>query len=130
MANKENNCKHLEYKHIDVPKEYLKALEMIFTMQQLLQERLGYKFKDMTLAEVADFLIYDKHCLDDETSEMLDAVGGINDGIGNAAWKKWKKDRKKAINYLTEYTDQWGNKVVKDALKLGDGLWTKYDEKF
>ena len=31
---------------------------------------------------------------------------------------------------LTEYTNKWGNKVVSRAWKLGDELWTKYDEKF
>ncbi len=34
------------------------------------------------------------------------------------------------INYLTDYTNNWGNKVVNTAWKLGDNLWTKYDEKF
>ncbi|MBI9067450.1 MAG: C69 family dipeptidase [Salinivirgaceae bacterium] len=32
--------------------------------------------------------------------------------------------------FLTKYTNQWGEKVVKDAWDLGDFLWTKYDEKF
>jgi len=31
---------------------------------------------------------------------------------------------------LTEYTAKWGDEVVKKAWKLGDFLWTKYDEKF
>jgi dipeptidase len=31
---------------------------------------------------------------------------------------------------LTEFTANWGNEVVKRAWKLGDYLWTKYDEKF
>ncbi|MFA5816774.1 MAG: C69 family dipeptidase [Bacteroidales bacterium] len=31
---------------------------------------------------------------------------------------------------LTEFTVNWGNEVVKSAWKLGDLLWTKYDEKF
>ncbi|TSA35650.1 MAG: peptidase C69 [Porphyromonadaceae bacterium] len=31
---------------------------------------------------------------------------------------------------LTEFTVNWGNEVVKSAWKLGDFLWTKYDEKF
>jgi dipeptidase len=31
---------------------------------------------------------------------------------------------------LTEFTVNWGNQVVKSAWKLGDFLWTKYDEKF
>ena len=38
--------------------------------------------------------------------------------------------RKKQIQILTDYTNHWGNKVVQRAWKLGDELWTKYDEKF
>lgn len=37
---------------------------------------------------------------------------------------------KELTNELTKYTNKWGNKVVKRAWKLGDELWTKYDEKF
>lgn len=36
----------------------------------------------------------------------------------------------KTIGYLTDYTNEWGNKVLKKAWELGDFLWTKYDEKF
>jgi dipeptidase len=31
---------------------------------------------------------------------------------------------------LTQFTIDWGNEVVRKALKLGDLLWTRYDEKF
>ena len=42
-----------------------------------------------------------------------------------------KSDDKQAlIDYLTDYTNKWGNTVVNRAWKLGDELWTKYDEKF
>lgn len=34
------------------------------------------------------------------------------------------------IQHLTEYSNKWGKKVVKRAWKLGDELWTKYDEQF
>ena len=37
---------------------------------------------------------------------------------------------KKVIEYLTNYTIDWGEKVVKKAWELGDLLWTRYDEKF
>jgi hypothetical protein len=30
------------------------------------------------------------HAIIDELHEMMDAVGGIEDGVGNAAWKPWK----------------------------------------
>jgi dipeptidase len=34
------------------------------------------------------------------------------------------------VELLTEYTNKWGDTVVKRAWKLGDELWTKYDELF
>lgn len=37
---------------------------------------------------------------------------------------------KELIEYLTNYSQKWGNVVVDRAWKLGDELWTKYDEKF
>jgi len=37
---------------------------------------------------------------------------------------------KKRKEFLTNYSMQWGQKVVDRAWKLGDFLWTKYDEKF
>lgn len=46
------------------------------------------------------------------------------------ALKLLKKDPEKAIEFLTGYTNKWGNKVVNEAWELGDQLWTKYDEKF
>jgi dipeptidase len=41
-----------------------------------------------------------------------------------------EKNPKKARQYLTDYGIQWGDRVVERAWKLGDELWTKYDEKF
>lgn len=41
-----------------------------------------------------------------------------------------EKKPKKTIEYVTKYTNEWGNKVVDEAWELGDFLWTKYDEKF
>jgi len=41
-----------------------------------------------------------------------------------------KEDREAAVKYLTDYTHRWGTEVVDKAWKLGDFLWTKYDEKF
>jgi len=32
--------------------------------------------------------------------------------------------------FLTRYTITWGERAVREAWKLGDRLWTKYDEKF
>jgi dipeptidase len=41
-----------------------------------------------------------------------------------------EKNPKKAREYLTKYGVTWGDRVVERAWKLGDELWTKYDEKF
>jgi len=41
-----------------------------------------------------------------------------------------QQDPAKGRAFLTGYTGQWGNYVVNKAWKLGDYLWTKYDEKF
>ncbi len=50
--------------------------------------------------------------------------------IEEEALMLFDKDPFKAIMFLTAYTDKWGNKVLDEAWKLGDLLWTKYDEKF
>jgi dipeptidase len=41
-----------------------------------------------------------------------------------------ENDPQKTIKYLNQYSNGWANKVVDEAWKLGDFLWTKYDEKF
>lgn len=41
-----------------------------------------------------------------------------------------QKNKKKQVEELTKYTNEWGVKVVDRAWELGDLLWTKYDEKF
>ncbi len=50
--------------------------------------------------------------------------------VDDEALRLFKKDPKKAREYLTTYGLQWGDRVVERAWKLGDELWTKYDEKF
>ena len=46
------------------------------------------------------------------------------------ALELYKTSPEKCSEYLTDYTMKWGNTVVDEAWKLGDDLWTKYDEKF
>lgn len=41
-----------------------------------------------------------------------------------------KKDKSKAIEYLTNYTNEQCNEALEKAWKLGDHLWTKYDEQW
>lgn len=51
--------------------------------------------------------------------------------IEKKALEMFKENKpKKTVEFLTNYTDKWGNKVVIEAWRLGDFLWTKYDEKF
>jgi len=40
------------------------------------------------------------------------------------------KNRKRARAFLTEYSMEQGERVFRRAWRLGDELWTKYDEKF
>lgn len=42
--------------------------------------------------------------------------------------KAGKRDQ--AIDVLNNHTNTWGNRVVNEAWRLGDHLWTKYDELF
>lgn len=85
MANTDNKCSGLEIHKLQSP-----HFDTIFSMQKSLQEKLGYDFESMSLKEISEFWFFNKHAMDDEISEMFDALGGIDDGIGNAVWKKWK----------------------------------------
>lgn len=38
--------------------------------------------------------------------------------------------KEKAVKMLTDYSNDWAEKVVEKAWELGDFLWTKYDEQF
>ena len=50
--------------------------------------------------------------------------------IDQKAQELYDQDPEKAREFLTNYTNKWGNKVVEKAWNLGDKLWTKYDEQF
>ena len=50
--------------------------------------------------------------------------------IEKKARQLYEQDPKKAAVFLTNYTNEWGNRVVNKAWNLGDSLWTRYDEKF
>jgi len=52
------------------------------------------------------------------------------DEVDRKAQELYEQDPDKAEEFLTNYTNEWGNKVVEKAWNLGDELWTKYDEKF
>lgn len=101
MANIDNECKDLEI--VDYHKSSIESgedtLGQIMEHQKEMQEKTyGIKFEDMTISEIKDFWLVNKHALQDELHEMIDALGGIKDGSGNAVWKYWKKDHKKFEN--------------------------------
>ena len=56
--------------------------------------------------------------------ELFDNQKNIDNLVKNI------KSEKKRIEFLTQYSNDWGDKVVRKAGDLGDFLWTKYDEKF
>lgn len=94
MANSDNVCANLEVK--DYFNETTDTLGLLVEKQKELQKRLGFNFEGWTLKEIADFWMVNKHAMSDELNEMFDALGGINEGIGSAAWKYWKSDNRKA----------------------------------
>lgn len=74
--------------------------------QKYMQEKVyGYDFDNITIGQIVDFSFMNKHAIEDEIGEFMDALGGIEDGVGNAAWKPWKKAnseiRTKKISDLT-----------------------------
>ncbi len=50
--------------------------------------------------------------------------------IDKQALELYHQNKKDAIEFLNQYSNEQGEKVMKEAIKLGDFLWTKYDEKF
>lgn len=100
MANSDNKCADLEV--ADFHSNAEDTFGLIFDKQKELQERLGFNFSGWTIKQIADFWMVNKHALSDELNEMFDALGGINDGIGNAGWKYWKKDNAKAADMKIE----------------------------
>lgn len=56
---------------------------------------------------------------------------GAQSDFEDQALELHKKGKKEDLNnFLTNYTIEWGEKVVGKAWKMGDKLWTNYDEKF
>jgi len=98
MANTANTCSDLvipNYKSAD--------LDLLIQMQTKLQLKIDPEFNNPTesIASIARFLLGNKHALEDEISETMDALGGIHDGFGSAAWKWWKKDNKGIMEEMT-----------------------------
>lgn len=100
MANSDNICADLKVE--DHYSDSSDTLGLIYNKQKELQERLGFDFTGWNLKQIADFWMVNKHAMSDELNEMFDALGGINDGIGSAAWKYWKKNNTKASEIKIE----------------------------
>lgn len=100
MANVDNKCAGLEVNNVYSEKGYNETNDTfgdILNHQKEMQEKTyGYNFDDLTLHEIAQFWLMNQHAEADETHEMFDALGGIDDGIGNGVWKPWKSSNKKA----------------------------------
>jgi len=101
MANTDNQCKDLEVKDYYTENGYTEhsSLADLYDLQAKTQNmyftKQGKKpFSEFTIGDVVDFLMITNHAITDELHEMMDAVGGIEDGVGNAAWKPWKSTNK------------------------------------
>jgi dipeptidase len=63
-------------------------------------------------------------------SPMQKAFFARQDSVEAEASTLFAKNPDKARRFLTTYTVDCGNRVVRRAWELGDFLWTKYDEKW
>ena len=106
MANIDNKCKDLEVRDYFSENGYSdskNSLEDLYLLQAKTQsmyfEKQGRKpFSEFNIGDVVDFLMVTNHAIIDELHEMMDAVGGIEDGKGNAAWKPWKSTNPEVRN--------------------------------
>ena len=90
MANTDNKCAELEIE--DLYSQSTDTLGDILNLQSETQRTIyGYNFEEMSLRELMEFWHLNNHSLIDEIHEATDALGGIQDGDGNAIWKRWKK---------------------------------------
>ena len=88
----QNNCSSLKVESTDV------SIDDVFDLQKSLQMKFP-ETKDIGNMSIADTAIAAQrnwHAFTDEMMEFMDALGGVNDGFGNGAWKYWKKDFQKA----------------------------------
>ena len=114
MANIDNECKDLPIRDWYSEKGYNSensSLQDLYDLQAKTQQMYfnsqGRKpFSEFSIGDVIDFLLLTEHAIIDELHEMIDAVGGIKDGVGNAAWKPWKSAnseiRKKKLSDLSD----------------------------
>ena len=96
MANEANKMDHLK-----VGIQTFPDIDKLFNIQASLQSFVADRLKiddigsdNLSIGQRVDWLLRMKHAFDDEFSEMMDAMGGIDDGKGPAGWKWWKGDNK------------------------------------
>ena len=98
MANRDNHCSDLDVRDYYTENGYAKGRSSLADLyqlqaktQQMYFEKQGKPgFDQFSTGDVVDFLMWTEHAIVDELHEMMDAVGGMHDGVGNAAWKPWK----------------------------------------
>ncbi len=71
-----------------------------------------------------------RHDVDKVWAPMQKKLFENQANVEREALKIYQRDPQKARYFLTQYSMEWGNKAVERAWKLGDELWTRYDEKF
>lgn len=105
MANTDNKCADLEVE--DLYSKSTNTLSDLYNLQKDIQENVyGYNFEKLrngTLEEFRQFFDWNYHAIQDELRETFDALGGIDNGIGNAVWKPWKKNHAK--NKTMKFSD-------------------------
>lgn len=101
MGNLDNSCKDLEVNDLYSKSE--NTLKDLYELQKNIQETVyGYDFEkmrsEMSLEDFRRFFDWNYHAIQDELREMFDALGGIEDGVGNAVWKPWKSKHSEISN--------------------------------
>lgn len=91
-------CSTLEVENLYV--ESKNTLNDLYMLQKDIQENVyGYNFNELQtgpLSELRKFFDWNYHAIQDEMRETMEALGGVNDGIGSGIWKPWKSTHKKA----------------------------------
>lgn len=112
------NNAYNDFNNVFSPNQYDNPLADIFRMHAKYTSMLAHQrpigicaeldtTHELTIADLADFMLYMSHALQDEVHEMVDALGGIEDGVGSGSWKMWKKNHQQARTMkLTDLSDR------------------------
>ena len=89
-------------------------LQLMLNLQEDLQNKIAVEKpaytrdfgmilgKDMSILNLANFLLAQKQSFDDEIQELLQAIGGPD---GNASWKYWKTAHEKLYQNGKRFSD-------------------------